>query len=130
MNRGDWSAIAPLVIQTVTPPTSFMSDKNKRSELKFLKDTLNVLSEDSNEHVKFKRLRILFQVIGVAIMIVGAVMLRPWSITSIVVMFLLAFGGVFIGIASYMSVNLNQWPFLKNHLNRQSILERVQELEE
>jgi hypothetical protein len=100
-----------------------------RVERKLLQRALSLLrSEDPG--LKKQRLQVIaLYVAGVAIL-APAYLLTAWGkVDPRFGILLAAIGGNFVAIAAYTAVAIRQWPMLKPHLRRETIEERLREME-
>jgi len=102
---------------------------NERFELYMLRQLSKLLSAEQQQLRLIQTLRLLSNVASLLSLGVLAFLATRGTIGALAGVVLGTASGTLAGLGFYFSSALKQWPVLKQHLNQDSILRRLKELE-
>ena len=101
---------------------------NTKNEIKVLKQIESICL---NPEAQLRKIRLFVwgcRIIGWVVIFGSLILIKQSHVTPFAGVIIAAFGGIAVGLAIYGSMAINQWPVLKEHINTESVKEKLNEL--
>lgn len=102
---------------------------NTHQELKMLRQLSRLLTDGEREAKKLTAKRTAVYAIAWVALVVAFMLVMKGELVVIVAVAIAGFSGIFAGIAIHSGIAAKQWPIIKPHINNESIMARVKQLE-
>ena len=100
-----------------------------KKELKVLRQIEAAMSDTSSHLRKVRGFVWGSRILGWVGIVAAVLLVKQFIVSPFAGIVIAAFSGVGVGLAIYGSMALTQWPVLKNHINEESLKNRIKEIE-
>ena len=105
------------------------TEMNANQELKTLRQLSTLLTDGERETKKLTVKRTVVYAIAWVALVIAFMLVMKGALVSIIAVATAGFSGIFAGIAIHSGIAAKQWPIIKPHINKESIVARVKQLE-
>jgi len=101
---------------------------NRNYELKVLRQVSKLMKSEDNHPVSSAIFKVVLYVLALVAIVGSYVLVGRELLSGQWGVVIAAFGGTFIGVASYFGIAMKQWPAIRPHIDKESLEHRINEI--